>query len=81
MHMGKRMRVGLRSRFACLGFALIVTACAGTPEPETPPHVVPTKQKPRREPLPPAPSNTPEVVYARNGLTAERSASNVVTDW
>lgn len=79
--MVERMRIGWKIRFACLGFALIVTACAGTPEPETPPQVVPTKQKPRREPLPPAPSNTPEVVYAQNVLAGEQPASNVVTKW
>lgn len=51
-------------RVVCLFFALSVSACAGTPEPETPAPVAPTKRPPSHGPLPPAPSNTPEIVYA-----------------
>lgn len=75
------MRDGLTTRLLCLGSLLFVAACAGAPEPETPPQAVPTKQERRREPLPPAPSNTPEVVYAQNVLASEQPSSHVMTNW
>ena len=40
------------------------SACAPIPEPETPDEHEPSRQTPRRPPLPPAPSKMPEIVYA-----------------
>ena len=54
----------MKTGFIAVGLMLFVVACAPVPEPETPPSVAPTKRSPQREPLQPAPSNMPEIVYA-----------------
>jgi hypothetical protein len=54
----------MKIRIASVVLMFGVVACAPVPEPETPPTSAPTKRSPPREPLPPAPSNMPEIVYA-----------------
>jgi len=50
------MRIRVMALFVMVG----LVACTAVPEPETP--VAPTKRAPQREPLPQAPSNSPDMV-------------------
>lgn len=55
----------MKLRNVVVVLVLGATACASIPEPETPDErEEPSRQTPRRPPLPPAPSKMPEIVYA-----------------
>lgn len=68
-------------RITAVVVMLGLAACAPIAEPETPPPVPPTKRTPQREPLPPAPSNTPEVIYASAVQQPAAHSSNVKASW
>lgn len=55
----------MKNGFVALCMMCGLFGCASMSEPETPASVPPTKRGPQREQLPPAPSNTPVIVYAR----------------